>query len=167
MSDATSSTTSTAERSLILFFRFAMAWTFLYAASHQVFNPKFSVAGFLSHTKTFHDVYAVLTTPAIDPALTFLVSYGHLLIGLSLAVGLMVRVSASFGIALVLMYWTAHMDFPFIENRNNFLLDYHIVYAGVLVFLIVKHAGHVWGLDGVVERMSWFKEHPALRPLVA
>ena len=53
-----------------------MAWTFLYAASHQVFNPKFSAAGFLSHTKTFHDVYAVLATPAADPVLTFLVSYG-------------------------------------------------------------------------------------------
>jgi thiosulfate dehydrogenase [quinone] large subunit len=159
--------TSTAERSLILFFRLAMAWTFLYAASHQVFDPKFSVAGFLSHTKTFHDVYSVFTTPAVAPMLTFLVSYGHLLIGLSLAVGLMVRVSASFGVALVLMYWTAHMDFPYIENHNNFLLDYHIVYAGVLVFLIVKQAGHVWGLDGVVERMSWFKQHPALRPLVA
>ena len=167
-SRATSDTTmSTTERNLVLFFRFAMAWTFLYAASHQVFDPKFTVAGFLSHTKTFHDVYAVFTTPAVAPVLTFLVSWGHLLIGLSLAVGLMVRVSASFGIALLLMYWTAHMDFPFIENRNNFLLDYHIVYSGVLVFLIVKHAGHVWGLDGVVERMSWFKQHPALRPLVA
>src|SRR5262249_43809778 len=151
MSDATSSTTSTAERSLILFFRFAMAWTFLYAASHQAFNPKFSLAGFLSHTKTCHDVYAVLTTPTIDPGLSFLVSFVRLFIGLSLAVGLMVRVSASFALALVLMYWTALMDFPFIENRNNLLLDCHIVYAGVLVFLIVKHAGHVWGLDGVVE----------------
>jgi len=167
MSDSKIAPTSTIERNLILFFRLAMAWTFLYAASHQVFDPKFSVAGFLSHTKTFHDVYTVFTTPAVAPLITFLVSYGHLLIGLSLAVGLMVRISASFGIALVLMYWTAHMDFPYIENTNNFLLDYHIVYAGVLVLLIVKQAGHVWGLDGVVERMSWFKEHPALRPLVA
>ena len=160
-------TPSTAERTLIIFFRLAMAWTFLYAASHQVFDPKFSVAGFLGHTKTFHDVYAVFTTPAIAPVLTFLVSWGHLLIGLSLAVGLMVRVSASFGIALVLMYWTAHMDFPYIENHNNFLLDYHLVYAGVLVYLIGKRAGHVFGLDGVVERLSFVRQHPSLRPLVA
>src|SRR5262249_9387522 len=72
--------------------------------SRQVFNPKFSAATFLSHTKTFHDVYAVLATPAADPVLTFLVSYGHLLIGLSLLVGLMVRVSAAFGVALLVMY---------------------------------------------------------------
>ena len=151
MSNSTTSTTSTFDRSIILFFRLAMAWTFLYAASHQVFDPKFSVAGFLSHTKTFHDVYTVFTTPTVAPILTFLVSYGHLLIGLSLISGLMVRVSAPFAIMLMLLYWTAHMDFPYIENANNFLLDYHIVYAGVLVFLIVKHAGHVWGLDALVD----------------
>jgi uncharacterized membrane protein YphA (DoxX/SURF4 family) len=73
-------THSTTERSFILVFRLLMAWTFLYAASHQIFNPKFSAAAFLSQTKTFHNIYAVLTAPAIDPALTFLVSYGHLLI---------------------------------------------------------------------------------------
>jgi len=79
-----------AERSFVLLFRLLMAWTFLYAASHQgIFNPKFSAAEFLGGTKTFHDVYAVLATPAADPVLTFLVSYGHLLIGLSLLVGLM------------------------------------------------------------------------------
>jgi len=138
-------TQSTTDRSFILVFRLLMAWTFLYAASHQVFNPKFSAAAFLSHTKTFHDVYAVLATPAVDPALTFLVSYGHLLIGLSLLVGLMVRVSAAFGVALLVMYWTAHMDWPFIENTNNFIIDYHIVYATLCVYLIVYRAGHVWG----------------------
>lgn len=152
---------------LIIFFRLAMAWTFIYAASHQVFNPQFSVAGFLKGTKTFHDVYAPFTTPTFAPILTFLVGYGHLLIGLSLLVGLLVRVSASFGIALVLLYWTAHMDFPFIENRNNFLVDYHIVYAGVLLQLIVDRAGHVWGLDAWAAKQAFFQQHPKLLRLVA
>jgi thiosulfate dehydrogenase [quinone] large subunit len=160
-------TPSTTERSFILVFRLLMAWTFLYAASHQVFNAKFSAAGFLSHTKTFHDIYAVLATPALDPVLTFLVSYGHLLIGLSLLFGLLVRVSAAFGVVLLLMYWTAHMDWPFIENRNNLIIDYHIVYATLCVYLIVKRAGHVWGLDGWAEKLPFIQQHPSLRPLVA
>jgi thiosulfate dehydrogenase [quinone] large subunit len=160
-------THSTTERSFILVFRLLMAWTFLYAASHQVFNAKFSAAGFLSRTKTFHDVYAVFATPAIDPLLTFLVSYGHLLIGLSLLFGFMVRVSATFGVALLLMYWTAHMDWPFIENTNNFIIDYHIVYATLCVYLIVKRAGHVWGLDAWAEKLPFIQQHPSLRPLVA
>lgn len=158
---------STAERNLVLVFRLLMAWTFLYAASHQVFVANFSVAGFLNSTKTFHDVFAVFTAPTIAPVVSFLVAWGHLLIGLSLLVGLMVRVSAAFGIALLLMYWTAHMDFPYIENKNNFIIDFHIVYSTVMVYLIVKRAGHVFGLDGVVERLTFVKQHPALRPLVA
>jgi thiosulfate dehydrogenase [quinone] large subunit len=155
------------ERSLIVFFRLTMAWTFLYAASHQVFNPDFTVAAFLSHTKTFHSAFAVFTSPSVSPYITFLVSYGHLLIGLSLLVGLMVRVSAAFGVALMLMYWSAHMDWPFIESKENFIVDYHIVYSGVLIFLIGKHAGRVWGLDGWAERLPLIARHPSLRPLVA
>jgi thiosulfate dehydrogenase [quinone] large subunit len=158
---------SNAERALIIFFRLAMGWTFLYAASHQVFVPDWSVAGFLSQTRTFHDLFAALTTPSIAPVVTFLVGYGHLLIGLSLISGLLVRVSASFGIMLMILYWMAHMDFPYIENKNNFILDYHIVYAGVLSYLIVKRAGHVWGLDGWAEKLPFVARHPFLRPLVA
>src|SRR5262249_45480398 len=158
---------SNAERNLIIFFRLAMAWTFLYAASHQVFDPNWTVVGFLSHTKTFHDVYAVFATPAMGPVTTFLVEYGHLLIGLSLLFGLFVRISASFGVLLMLLYWTAHMDWPFIENRNNLIVDYHIVYAGVLVYLVVKRAGHVFGLDGWLERQGYVTRHPVLKPLVA
>ena len=143
-----------------------MAWTFLYAASHQVFNPKFSAAGFLKQTKTFHDFYAVFTSPSLDPFLTFLVSYGHLLIGLSLLVGFMVRASAACGILLLVLYWTAHMDWPFIENTNNFIVDYHIVYAVVLVYLVVKRAGHVWGLDAWAATLPIFQRNSMLRPLV-
>jgi thiosulfate dehydrogenase [quinone] large subunit len=100
------------------------------------------------------------------PALTLLVEYGHLLIGLSLISGLLVRVSAPFAIMLMLLYWTAHMDFPYIENVNSYLIDYHIVYAGVLSYLMVKRAGHIFGLDGVVERLRWAEHYPTLRPLV-
>lgn len=157
----------TTEKSLILFFRLTMAWTFLYAASHQVFVPDFSVVGFLKSTKTFHDLFAVFTTPTMAPITTFLVEYGHLLIGLSLLTGLMVRVSASFGVLLMAIYWMAHMDWPYIENANNFIVDYHVVYAGVLVYLIYRKAGHVFGLDAWVENFGVVKHHPTLRPLFA
>ena len=158
-------TQSDTDKFFNLFFRLTMGWTFLWAAIHHFGDDKF-VLGFLSHVKTFHDVYAPFTNPSALPALTFLVEYGHLLIGLSLITGLLVRISAPFAIMLMLLYWTAHMDFPFIENANNYLVDYHIVYAGVLVYLIVKRAGHVFGLDGLLERMHVVEQYPALRPLV-
>jgi thiosulfate dehydrogenase [quinone] large subunit len=158
---------STLGRGITFYFRIAMGWTFLYAASHQVFVPEFTVVGFLNSTKTFHDLFTIFTTPTMAPITTFMVEYGHLLIGLSLLLGVMVRVSAGFGILLMLVYWMAHMDWPFIENHNNFILDYHLVYAGVLTYLIAARAGHVWGLDGWIEKQPFIEQHPALRPLVA
>lgn len=155
------------EKGLLFYLRMTMAWTFLYAASHQVFVPDFSVVGFLAHTKTWHSVFVVFTTPTMAPITTFLVEYGHLLIGLSLLVGLMVRVSAAFGVMLMIVYWFAHMDWPFIGDTNNFVVDYHLVYAGVLVYLVVRKAGHVFGLDAVAENMKVVREHPVLKPLVA
>lgn len=141
-------------RTLILLLRLSMAWTFLYAASHQVLVPGWSAAGFLEHTKTFHGFFSVFTGPTIAPIISFLVSYGHLLIGLSLLFGLLVRVSAMFGIALMLLYWMAHMDFPYISDTNNFLVDEHIVDALVLGLLIATHAGHLSGLDSWAARQK-------------
>jgi thiosulfate dehydrogenase (quinone) large subunit len=141
-------TNMTPTKSLILLLRLSMAWVFLYAASHQVFVANFSVAGFLNGTKTFHALFAPLTAPGIVVIVSFLVAYGHLLIGLSLLSGLLVRVSSIAGIGIMMVYWMAHMDFPFISDTNNFLVDEHIVFALVLGLLIVTHAGHILGLDG-------------------
>jgi thiosulfate dehydrogenase [quinone] large subunit len=59
------------------------------------------------------------------------------------------------------------MDFPYIDNVNNYLVDYHIVFAGVLVYLIVKRAGHVLGLDGLVSKLAAVQHSATLRWAVA
>ena len=70
------------------------------------------------------------------------------------------------GRTVMALRWTrpdkAHMDWPFIENANNFIIDYHIVHAVVCVYLIAYRAGHVWGLDGWVEKLSFWSS--VLRP---
>lgn len=159
--------TTNINRYLTFYFRIAMAWTFLYAGLSQVIDPKFSATAFLEHTKTFHDFFAWFASPGIVPYTDFLVEWGHTLIGLSLLAGLMVRVSSVFGVLLMITYYFAHMDFPYIESNVNFIMDYHLVYAGTLVYLIVAHAGHVWGLDGLVEKFKMVERHPALRELVS
>ena len=134
------------EKHVIVYFRVLIGWTFLYAASHQLFDPKFNASEFLEHTKTFHDFFIMFASPAMQPVTNFLVAWGHFLIGLSLLFGLLVRVSGVFAILLLITYYFAHMDFPYIESHNNFLVDYHLVYAGVIAYLMSKQAGQylVW-----------------------
>jgi thiosulfate dehydrogenase [quinone] large subunit len=154
------------EKGLILFFRLAMGWTFLYAAGWQLLEH-FSAAEFLGATKTFHVIFAWLAAPGMVPYVDVMVKWGHLLIGLSLVSGLLVRVSASFGILLLGTYYFAHMDFPFIDGHTNMIMEYHLVYIAVLVYLIAKRAGHVCGLDGWVDRLQIVANHPVLKPLVS
>jgi thiosulfate dehydrogenase [quinone] large subunit len=154
-------------RGLILFFRIAMGWTFLYAGVTQlIIEPNWSAAAFLTHTKTFHDVLAPFAAPTILPVTDFLVKWGHFLIGLALISGLMVRVSGILGVLLMLVYYMAHLDFPYVETKLNFIMDYHLVYAGVIIYLIAVRAGHVYGLGGYVEKLAVIAENPFLRPLV-
>ncbi|HEX3576624.1 MAG TPA: DoxX family protein [Rhodopila sp.] len=151
------------ERRLLLLMRLMLGWVFLWAAIHHYGDASY-VAGFLSHTKTFHPVYGALAQSSFLPVISFLVEYGHLLIGLSLITGFMVRASAPFAMLLMLLYWTAHMDFPYIDTVNNLIIDEHLIYAVGLWYLMVRRAGHVFGLDGVVaklpvvqrsERLNW------------
>ena len=155
---------SSFDRSVIFILRIMMGWTFLYAGISQIWQ-NYDIAGFLNSVVTFHDIYAVFAKPAVLPVTNFLVKWGHLLIGLSLVSGLLVRVSGPFAVLLMIVYYFAHMEFPYVEGHYNFIVDYHLVYATVIVFLIVHRCGHVWGLDGFAERLPGIERLPALRPL--
>jgi thiosulfate dehydrogenase (quinone) large subunit len=154
------------EKLMLLGIRVCVGWIFLWAAIHHFDNSAY-VGGFLSHTRTFHPIYGAVAASPFLPLIAFLVEYGHLLIGLSLVSGLFVRASAPFGILLLLLYWTAHLDFPFVENANNLLIDYHVTYAFALGLCMVRHAGHAYGLDGLVAKWRMTQDHASLRWLTA
>ncbi len=154
------------ERILICAVRVSLGWMFLWAAIHHYGSDAY-VGGFLSHTKTFHSIYGALAQSPATPVIGMLVEYGHLLIGLSLISGLCVRASAPFGMLLMLLYWTAHMDFPYIDNANNLLVDYHVTYLFALGLMILRHAGHAYGLDGVVAKWRFVNGNVAMRWLTA
>jgi thiosulfate dehydrogenase [quinone] large subunit len=152
------------DRGIIFVLRILVGWTFLYAGSWQILQH-YSAAGFLNHVVTFHDFFADFAAPAVLPYTDLLMKWGHLLIGLSLVSGFMVRVSGPFGILLMVTYHFAHMDWPFIENHLNLFVDFHLVYATVIVYLIAHRAGHVWDLDGVIERLPAIARSQFLKPM--
>jgi thiosulfate dehydrogenase [quinone] large subunit len=139
---------SSAKTAFIVFFRLALGWTFLYAGVSQLLMSNFSAAGFLNATKTFHPFFAWFATPEMLPYTDPLVMWGHTLIGLSLLSGLLVRYSAVCGAMLLGVYYFAHMDFPYVDGPVNFIMEYHLIYIGVLITLVVLRAGEVFGLDG-------------------
>lgn len=144
------------ERGLILFFRVAMGWIFLHAGLGQVLAPHFSIVPFLSHTKTFHSTFAIFTGPDIAPLVGLLVAWGQVLIGLSLFFGALVSFSAPFGILLMLLFWLAHMDWPFNDGQFYVFVGPDLLFAGIVALLLIKRAGHVVGLDAILLRRRVF-----------
>lgn len=154
-----------AERAVIVALRMMVGWIFLWAAIHHYGNSAY-VGAFLSSTKTFHPIYGALAQSPLLPVISFLVEYGHLLIGLSLIAGFMVRVSGPFAVLIMLLYWTAHMNFPYIDNPNYLLVDEHLIIAAVIVWLMIRRAGQVCGLDGLIARTAAVRGSARIRWLV-
>ena len=110
------------DRAVIFLLRVFVGWLFLYAGSWQILQ-NYSAGGFLNHVVTFHGFFALFATPTMLPLTDFLMKWGHLLIGLSLVFGLMVRISGPFGILLMITYHFAHMEWPFIQDHLSLFVD--------------------------------------------
>jgi len=163
-------TVTTSQKAIVFALRLMLGWVFLYAGMRQIFFiENWSAAGFLKDPKTFADFYALFAGPGVVPYVSFLVKWGHLLIGLSLISGFMVRVGSGFGALLMLLYYFPRMEFPYVSGVNQFIVEYHLVYAVLLLYLGAVKAGRIWGLEGYLDRLpvigGWLKRHPRLQPI--
>jgi thiosulfate dehydrogenase [quinone] large subunit len=77
---------------------------------------------------------------------------GLLGIGVALLLGVALRAAAASGTVMMLLMWAA--EWPLAKHTSagapsmstNPIVDYHIVYALVLIALVVTYAGNTWGL---------------------
>ena len=132
---------------LIFVFRLMMGWVFLDSGIWQILDSNFSAAAFLRETKIFHDFFVWFAAPAMIGYTDVLVKWGNLLVGISLFCGLLTRLG---GIVAILL-----------------LAAYHLVYIAIIVYLIGRRAGHVWGLDRIIEQSPFFKRYPGVRVLMS
>lgn len=155
------------QRTLIFLMRVSLGWVFLWAAMRQLADPAWSAAGFLKGAKTFTGFYELFMHPAILPIVNVLVKGGHLLIGISLILGIGVRLSAAFGALLLMLYYFPRLDFPYVGSPTYFIVEYHLVYAMMLVYLGAIRAGQVIGLENWFANLSFvapvFERRPQLR----
>ncbi|OHB03581.1 MAG: hypothetical protein A3B03_02555 [Candidatus Zambryskibacteria bacterium RIFCSPLOWO2_01_FULL_42_41] len=126
--------------------RVAMGWLMFYAGITKVLNPNWSAAGYMKGAKTFVWFYQWLLQSNILPAINFMNEWGLTLLGVSLILGIFVRLSSILGAILMLLYYFVVLDFPY-PNPHSYIVDEHIIYALVLLYLAAARAGKVWGLD--------------------
>ena len=142
--------------------RVSLGWMFFYAGITKILNPEWSAFGYLKGAKTFAGFYQFLTQPGILPITNFVNEWGLTLLGISLILGVFVRLSSILGAALMLLYYFPILDFPY-PNAHSFVIDEHIIYALALILLAAWRAGRTYGLENWCANLPVCSKFPKLR----
>lgn len=144
--------------------RITMGWMFFYAGITKVLNSSWSASGYLQGAKSFNGFYGWLTNPGILPIVNFVNEWGLTLLGISLILGIGIRLASILGAVMMLMYYLA-LDFPY-PNTHSLIVDEHIIYASALLLLASLRAGRAWGLENWCSNLPICRKYPKLRELL-
>nr|WP_239096003.1 DoxX family membrane protein [Micromonospora lutea] len=86
-------------------------------------------------------------------------------IGVALIAGIGLRLAAASGTLMMALMWLA--EFPLARftaagdptGSTNPVVDYHLIYAVVLIALAAAYAGHAWGLGRRWARLPFVQRH--------
>src|SRR3989338_5411400 len=145
--------------------RLSMGWLLFYAGITKVLDPTWSAAGYLKGAITFTGFYQWLASPQILPIINFINEWGLTLVGITLVLGVFVRLSAGLGAIMVILYYFQVLNFPNVGD-HSYLIDEHIIYAVVLLLLGSFRAGRVWGLENWCSNLPICSKYPSLRKLL-
>lgn len=133
------------EKFSLLAVRLILGFFYFYAGFSKLTNADWTSAGFLQGAKTFPGLFAWFASENLIGIVDFMNEWGLTLLGISLVLGLFVRLSASLGVLLMFLYYLPGLEFPYVEH--GFLIDDHIILISVLIYLAIVRAGRVYGLD--------------------
>lgn len=149
----------------IFLLRISLGTLFFYAGVTKVINPNWSAAGYLKGAKTLPEFYNFLLQPNILPIVNFVNEWALTLLGISLLLGIFVRLSSKLGSLLMLLYYIPILKFPY-AGTNSFLVDQHIIYIFSLLLLGSAKAGRYLGLEKWCSALPICSKYPKLRELL-
>jgi thiosulfate dehydrogenase (quinone) large subunit len=156
--------------------RITLGAGFLYAGLEKVLqlggSGPFNAAGFLKGA-TAGAIPGSTATQIVNPthgfwvslagntdavsAINFLVQFGELAIGVALIVGFATRFAGIAAVAMMALFYVANWSFatgPFNEQFMYGVIAAVVAYTG---------AGEHYGIDEIVERFAFVRQHPRLR----
>jgi thiosulfate dehydrogenase (quinone) large subunit len=134
-----------------------LAWGYSTPSERAWINGGTPSQGFLKSEGVigpFKDMFNSMASPVAD----WLFMLG---VGLAVILGMGLRVAAVSGTLIMAMMWLA--EWPLESGSTNPLIDYHVVYALVIIIAAVTLAGDTWGLGKwwanlpVVKKNAWLR----------
>ena len=143
---------SRSQKLAILALRLTLGWLFFYAGISKIVNPNWTAGGYQKGAQSLTGLYDWLALPVNIGWVSFLAVWGLLLIGLSLLFGFLTRWASLAGIIMMALFYFPALNFPRV-GTTSYIIDDHIIYIAIFVFLAFINAGEFWGLD------SYFFRH--------
>ncbi len=149
--------------------RIALGWIFIWAFLDKLFGLGFSTSvdkswlagasptfGFLSSGTSgiFSSIYHALAGSII---VDWFFMLGLLLIGISLILGIGIKIASYSGSLMMILMWSAN-----IPPKTNPLIDYHIIFLIVLILFSMSNAGRFLGLGNRWKTIKLVKKFPIL-----
>ncbi|MCZ4122763.1 DoxX family membrane protein [Streptomyces sp. H39-S7] len=132
----------------------AFGWRYATGSGKAWINGGSPTKGFLSGVSagplesTFHDWAGAGWAD-------WLFMLGLLGVGIALISGIALRLAAAAGTAMMALMWAAewpparHLSDGTLSMSSNPIVDYHVLYALVMIALAVAYAGNTWGLGRI------------------
>ena len=142
----------------LTFLRVVVGWHFLYEGYVKVTNEGWSAVGYLNATPgPFSAMFSAMAGNAdLVSVINFIMSYGMLLVGLSLLLGIFSRTGALAGAMFLLLFYLSNPPWVGVQampgEGSYLIVNKNMVEMAALLVLVVFPAGMVWGLDRLFAR---------------
>jgi uncharacterized membrane protein YphA (DoxX/SURF4 family) len=139
--------------------RIVIGWHFLFEGVTKLFTPSWSSADYLLLSNwIFKGVFhTIAENPGLLAIADFTVTWGLILIGIFLFVGLFDRIVSIAGMILLALFWLANppltgLDFGLPHEGNYLIIDKNLVEMAGLFILFLFPTGKLMGLSMFIKR---------------
>lgn len=136
----------------IVLLRVAAGWFLFYQGISAMLNSGSTILPLIKNPGTFPQFYAYVSSPSIVLSLSYIIKGALIVIGAMIILGLFVRLATLIGTTIVLFFYFPLLTFPYVTG-GYYIVDGHIIFALVLLYLYAARAGEYFGL-GTMFRVS-------------
>lgn len=148
------------QKVVLVLLRVVIGWHFLYEGVAKLLKGNWSAAGYLAQSRGFLAPLFqwMADSPGVLAVVNQLNIWGLIAIGLALILGSFTRLSAVFGMLLIVLYYLANPPFVgyyySIPMEGSYLIiNKNIVELVALLFIAVSNSGWYAGLDRIISKL--------------
>jgi thiosulfate dehydrogenase [quinone] large subunit len=142
------------QRGTLVALRIVIGWHILYEGIHKLIHPEWSALAFLDNSQWIFSGIAdwIVSGPGILNVVNVLNTWGLILIGLGLVMGLFTRIASLAGFALLMMYYLFNPPFIGMEmtgpvEGNYLMVNKTLIEAVCLLYIAFAPLSRYLGLD--------------------